>query len=317
MVGNLAEGLVKRGHQVTLFATGDSRSRAQVVSVLKKPFSSDRPYSEIYEYLNIAKAFESADQFDIINCHVEHKSLIFSKITKTPVVHTIGYGEFFGDELALLKRFRREPFIAVSRAIAHKFNFLNFKATIPIGIDNSRLPFNDRPKDYFLFLARLSPQKGPDTAIAAAKRTGVKLILAGKTSPQDKSYLEKKIFPQIDGKQIMYVGEADFKLKIQLLKNARALIHPHSYFEAFGISLLEAQLCGTPVIAYPGGATAEVVKNNRSGFIVKNPDGISRAIKKIDTINRKYCRERTQKLFSQERMVLGYEKIFKRLIREK
>lgn len=317
LVGALAEGLMQRGHRVTLFATGDSRTRARLVSVLKRPFSPTRPYSEIYEYLNIAEAFRLAGSFDIINCHVEHKSLIFSSIVKTPVVHTIGYGEFFGDELALLKRFRHQPFIAVSQAVARKFNFLNFRATIPIGLDNTRMPFNDRPKDYFLFLARLSPQKGPDAAIAAAKKAGVKLILAGKTNSTDKTYLEKKIFPHIDGKQIIYVGEVNFKLKIKLLKNACALIHPHSYFEAFGISMLEAQLCGTPVIAYPTGATAEVVENNRSGFIVKNPDDISKAIKKIDTINRNYCRQRAEKLFSLERMVSGYEKTFKQLIHEK
>jgi len=315
LVGNLVEGLKKRGHQVTLFATGDSKTSAKLAAVTKKPFSEKKPYSEIYEYLNIAAAFRADQKFDIISCHVDHKSLIFSNIIKTPVLHTLGYGEFFADELALLKRYKDQPFITISRAMAKKFKFLKIKAVIPNGIDCRNFPFNDHPKDYYLFLARLSPQKGPDLAIRAALRAGVKLILAGKTSRTDRTYLQKKIYPYIDGEKIRYIGEAKFKKKINLLKNARALIHPHSCFEAFGISMLEAQACGTPVIAYPNGATGEVVDSGKTGFIVNSVEEITRAIKKIQTIRRLDCRQRVETNFNLEQMVERYEKIFKLMIK--
>ena len=317
MVGNLVEGLVKRGHNVTLFATKDTKTKARLISVLSKPFSEKRPYSEIYEYLNITKALRMASQFDIINFHVEHKSLLFSNIIKTPLVHTIGYGEFFKDELNLLKLYKKESFIAISQSINKKFKFLNFKGVVPVGLDYNNFPFNDRPDDYFLFLARLSPQKRPDLAIAAAKSAGVKLILAGKTSSADINYLKKKVFSYIDGKNIIYIGEAKFKKKISLLKNARALIHPHKYFEAFGISLLEAQACGTPVITFPGGASSELVENNKTGFIVKNISGLKKAIKMIGRIDRRACRERAEKKFSLNQMISGYENIYKQLLKNK
>lgn len=316
LVGNLVEGLIKRGHKVTLFATGDTKTKAHLISVIKKPFSDQKPYSEIYEYLNIAKVFQEADKYDIINCHVECKSLIFSNITKTPVVHTLGYGEFFEDELNLLKKYKNQPFIAVSRAIADKFNFLNFKAIAYIGLNYNRFPFNDSPKNYFLFLARMSPQKGPHLAIAAAHATGVKLILAGKTSSSDKKYLKEKVFPYLDGKNIKYIGEVNFKKKIALLKNARALLHPHTCFEAFGISLLESQACGTPVIAYPGGAASEIIKNEQTGFIVSDESQMKKAIKNINIISRKECRINVEKNFILEKMVEKYEEVFKKLVRK-
>lgn len=317
IVGNLVEGLVKRGHDVTLFATKDTKTKARLISVLSKPFSEKRPYSEIYEYLNIAKALRMTSRFDIINFHVEHKSLLFSNIIKTPLVHTIGYGEFFKDGLNLLKLYKRESFIAISQSINKKFKFLNFKGVVPVGLDYNNFPFNDKPDDYFLFLARLSPQKGVHLAVKAAKNAGIKLILAGKISSTDKKYLDQEVFPYIDGKKIIYAGEAKFNKKISLLKNARALIHPHTYFEAFGISMLEAQACGTPVITFPHGAAAEVVKNKKTGFIVNSLSAITKAIGKIDEIDRSACRQRAEKLFSLNQMISGYEKIYKRIIAKK
>ena len=314
IVGNLVEGLIRRGHKVTLFATGNTKTKAKLISILPKPFNEKRPYSETGEYLNIAKAVQMAGQFDIINFHLEHKSLIFSRIIKTPLAHTIGYGEFFKDSLGLLRLYRQEPFIAISKTIKKKFSFLNFAGVAAVGLDYENFIFNDRPKDYFLFLARLSPQKGVHIAIEAARRAGVKLILAGKTSPTDKKYLEQKVFPFIDGKKIIYLGEAGFSKKISLLRNARGLIHPHVYFEAFGVSMLEAQACGTPVIAFPGGATAEVIEDGKTGFIVNGLPAIVSAIKKVGEISRHVCRRRAERQFPFDRMVSGYENIYKKII---
>lgn len=316
-VGNLAEGLIKRGHKVTIFGTGDSKTKANLVSIIKKPFSPQNPYSEIKEYLNISKAFQSANKFDIINCHTEHKGLLFSGLVKTPIIYTIGYGQFFNDELLLLKEYKKENFIAESKAIKKKFIFLNFKKIIYNGIDLKRYPFNQKPKDYFLFFARMSPDKAPDLAIRAAKKADVKLILAGKINPADKEYLDKKVFPFIDNKKITYLGDLNFKDKLLLLKNAKALIHPHTYFEAFGIMLIESLACGTPVITSRNGASPEIIKNGKNGYLINNEKEIIKAIKSIKLIDRKKCRKSVEKNFSIEKMTEEYEKIYKQIIKSK
>ncbi|MCD4705508.1 glycosyltransferase [bacterium] len=163
----------------------------------------------------------------------------------------------------------------------------------------------------------MSPQKGPDIAIKAVKSIGAKLILAGKISGCDNEYLRKKVFPYIDGKNIKYVGEVGFNKKINLIKNARALLHPHKYFEAFGISLIESQACGTPVITFLNGASSEVVSHNKTGYVVKNLTGIKSALNKIDKINRIDCRNFVKENFSFENMTIKYENIYKKLIKEK
>ncbi len=317
LVGNLAEGLIKRGHQVTLFATGNSRTSARLISITPKPYSSAHPYSELTEYHHLSRAFQMADQFDIMDCHVEHKGLLFSSLVSTPVVHTIEYGEFFTQELQLLKRYKHQNFIAISHAIAKEFKFLNFQGIVHNGLDLSRFPYNSKPQKYLLFLARLSPQKGPDLAIKTAKTLKIKLILAGKTSPADESYLQQKIFPQIDGQQIKYLGEINFRRKTPLLKNALTLLHPHQYFEAFGLAMIESQACGTPVIAFNRGAAQEVIQHGKTGFVVNNTQQMIKAVKKVDSIKRQDCRYFIEKNFNLNQMITGYEKIYQKIIQQK
>ncbi|MFH0891571.1 MAG: glycosyltransferase family 4 protein [Candidatus Falkowbacteria bacterium] len=314
VVGNLAEGLVKRGHKVTLFASGNSKTKAALVSVTPRPYGDKNHYSEIKEFGNISRAFSSSGNFDIIDCHVEHKGLFFSRLVKTPVVHSLEYGEIPKEEIAFLKEHRRENFIMISKAMAKRLSFLNIAGVIHNGLDFSRFPFNEKPEDYFLFLGRLSPQKGPGIAIEAARSLKLKLILAGKTSRTDQRYLDKYVWPYVDNKRIIYAGEVGFKEKIRLLKSARAVLHPHTYFEAFGLVPVEAQACGTPAIVFPGGASREIVVSGRTGFIVKNIEGLMAAVKKIEGIDRRACRKFVAEKFPVEKMIDGYEKTYKRVI---
>jgi len=313
-VGLLADELVKQGHKVTVFGTGQSKTKAKVASVRQKPWKND--YSEPIEYLNIANAFNDAKKFDIIHTHVEHKAAMFASLTKnTPCLMSLRYGEFFEDEIKILKKYKNLNWLTNSNALAKKLSFIKFKGVVYNGLDLNRYPFNENPKDYLLFLARLSPQKGPDIAIKAAKRLGLKLILAGKTVKGDQKFLNEKVSPFINGKQIKYIGEVGFSKKIELLKNAKALLHPNLVFEACSNTILEAQACGVPVVAYNNGSNKELVINKKTGFIVNNLDSTLKAIKNVDSINRKACRKNIENNFNVSKMANDYLKIYKKIIK--
>ena len=313
-IGNLVNGLSDKGHEVTLFATGNSKAKAkELVAVRETPFTND--YSEIQEYDNIAGAFKREDEFDIIHCALEHKSLFFSGIGKTPVLHSIRYGEFFDQEMEVLKKYSKENFVGISKAIAEKFNFLNFQGIIYNGIDLEKFPYQEESQDYLVFLARVSPQKGPHLAIKLAKDLNKKLIIAGKISEGDKDYLDKHFWPYIDNEQIIYKGELAFDDKIELLRNAMCLLHPiENMFEAFGMSLIEAQALGTPVVSYDNGSPLEVISQGKTGYIVKDYDEMLEAVNNIDKIKRKDCRDWVENKFSLEKMVEAYENLYKKII---
>lgn len=313
-IGNLVNGLVEKGHKVTLFATGDSKTKAQkLISVKNKPYKGD--YSEIKEYQNISEAFKRHKDFDLIHCAVEHKSLFFGDLVKTPSLHSIRYGEFFKDELNLLKQNKKLNFVANSKALQKKFSFLNWKGIVYNGLDYKLFPYNETPKDYLLFLARVSPQKGPDIAIKLAKKLKMNLIIAGKMVEADYEYLKKQVLPHIDNKKIVYLGEVGFKEKLELLKNAKALIQPIDYFEACSNTILEAAACGTPTITYNKGSNKELIENGKTGFVVNNFEQLLSKTKQINKLNRLDCRRRIETVFNLDQMVEGYEKIYKKILK--
>ena len=308
----MVEELVKRGHEVTLFATGDSKTKAKLVSVKDRQWNND--YSEPIEYLNIANAFSEWKNFDIIDCHVEQKACFFADLVKTPTIVNISYGEFSPDDLLVLKRYKHLNYLSISNGLQNFLQFLNWVGNIYHGIDTTLFPFQEEKGDYLLFLGRMSPQKGPHIAIEIAKHLGKKLILAGKTVPEDKEYLDRFVFPFIDNKQIIYKGVANFEEKISLYKNALAFIHPIQYFEAFGLTIIESLACGTPVISFDNGAPREIIEDGKTGFLVKNKEEMISAIQKIDQIKRFDCRQSVENKFSSKLMVDEYEKLYKSLI---
>jgi glycosyltransferase involved in cell wall biosynthesis len=314
-IGYLVNGLVDRGHQVTLFATGNSKTKAQkLISIRKKHYQGD--YSEIHEYANIASAFRLADKFDIIHCAVEQKSVIFGELTSTPSLHSIRYGEFFDHEIDLLKNYSKLNYVGNSKALKKKLPFLNWQGTIYNGLDLNDFIRKEKHQGYLLYLARLSPQKGIDVAIRAAKRLKLPLLIAGKTSKTDEAFLNKEVFPFIDGKQIKYLGEVLGQNKKNLLANAFALIHPNIVFEACSNSILEAMASNVPVIAYDNGSNKELIKDGKTGFIVKNEKELIVAIKKLDKISRHDCYLRVKENFSLEKMITDYEDLYYKLIKK-
>lgn len=314
LVGMLVNGLVEKGHQVTLFASGDSKTKAQkLIAVKNKPYKND--YSEIKEYQNIFNAFKMSNQFDIIHTHVEHKACFFVPLVQTPTLINIEYGEFFEDELKLLKNNKNLNYCFNSQALQKKLNFLKCIGVAYSGLDLKLYPFNPNPKKYLLFLGRVSPQKGIHLAIQAAIKNDLPLIIAGKLSNVDKKYLDKNFWPSvITKKNIKYLGEVKFKQKIQLLKNAMALIQPTKFFEACSATILEAQACGTPVITTDQGSNKKLIKQNITGLLV-TPQNIISKIKNIEKINRFACRKWIEKNFTAEKMTDEYEKLYYQLLK--
>lgn len=312
-VGVLVDGLVERGHEVTLFATGNSRTRAQeLVAVREEPFRGD--YSEVQEYEHIADAFRRHKDFDIIHCAVEHKSVLFADLVPTPSLHSIRYGEFFDHERALLQKYKHLNFMANSEAITGLLPFLNWQGVVYNGLDVERFPYNGEPDDYLLFLGRISPQKGPDIAINIAHKLNKRLFLAGKMEATDQGFLDEKVVPFVDGERVAYLGEVDFERKIELIKNAAALIYPNRVFEACSNVLLESMACGTPPVAFDVGSNQELIKDSQTGYVVENEKDMADSVKKISQIDRQACRQRIESKFSSRKMAGQYEGLYNKII---
>jgi len=312
-IGLLVDELVARGHQVTLFATANSRTKAQkMISVRGSHYQGD--YSETHEYENIANAFRRADSFDIIHCAVEQKSVFFGDLVDTPSLHSIRYGEFFDHELKLLKNYRNLNYVTNSIALKKKLPFLNWQGVVHNGLNLDDFTRQEKAGDYLLYLDRLSPQKGIDLAIQAAIKTKKKLIIAGRISTTDAEFLEKKVYPFIDNKLIEYQGEVLGEKKKKLIAGAYCLLHPNSIFEACSNTILESLASNIPVIAFDRGSNSELIRNAETGFIVNNLSEMINSIKKIHKIDRSACSLSLQKTFSIGIMTDSYEDIYYSLI---
>lgn len=332
VISNLTEELVRRGHEVTLFASGDSTTKARLVSAFPKAlYDSGVPWTNgFYPLYHAVTAFERADEFDIIHDHFQFFGLCFSAFTKTPVVST-HHGDFETAEkdtakYQILKKFRDNFFVSISDS-QRKYSSigLNFIATVYNGIDLKEFKFSDKSDNYLVWLGRITEKKGILIAIEAAKKAGLPLKIAAKVdinNPPDVEFFEKKVKPLIDGKSVYYLGEADFIQRNDLLRNALALLNPIQWNEPFGLVMPEAMACGTPVIAFDRGAIREIVKDGQNGFIVEplnknkeiNTDGLVEAIGNIGKISRKECRKTVEENFTVKIMADKYEEVYYRIL---
>ncbi len=335
IVSHLTEELIKRGHQVTLFASGDSITRAKLISVCPKAlYGVGIPWTDAFwPLLHTSTAFEKAKNFDIIHNHFHYFGLSFSSLVKTPVVTTY-HGDFATAEknpakYQILEKFKRNYFISISN-LQRKFTKvnLNFIATVYNGINLKEFKFNNKSQNYLVWLGRITEKKGIIEAIRAAKKIKLPLKIAAKI---DKNYLpdvkfyEEKVKPLIDGKQIQYLGEVTGSVRNELLRNALALLNPIKWNEPFGLVMPEAMACGTPVVAFNRGSVPEIVKDGKTGFVVSQFDkkkkinikGLVEAIKKVDQIDRKECRRRVEENFTVEKMVDGYEEVYYKIVKRR
>jgi len=311
----LSDELVRRGHEVFLFATGDSKTKAKLIPVwpvslwkanLRAPHAV---FSLMYK-----KVIEMQDQFDIIHDHCEFYTCPYSKFLKVPIVTTLHH-PLTEETITLYKKFPNINFVALSKNQKKQAAGVNIVKVIYNGLPLEKYPFNPKPKDYLLWLSRIGPDKGVAEAIDIAKLSGEKLIIAGNILPQYADYFEFRVKPLIDGKQIQFVGAADFKKKIELFKNAKAFLFPVKRPEPFGLVVIEAMACGTPVIAFKRASMPELIKNGENGFLVDSVEQACQAVKKIDKIKREVCREWVKENFNLRRMVNRYEKLYKKVLK--
>ncbi|MBI2054112.1 MAG: glycosyltransferase family 4 protein, partial [Candidatus Staskawiczbacteria bacterium] len=275
----MAEGFKKKGHKVTLFGAGSSKTSVKFIRLLKKTIwerKNDASLAESFrcwriETVYLAMAFEEIikkeNNFDIIFNHSKNNYIFLPlvKFIKTPIVNIL-HLPLFKEAEELYSRFKNSNVITVSDGQRKGFSKIDYLGTVYNGVDVEKFQFSAKPKNYFLFLGAMGGHKNPKDAILAAKKAGVRLILAG--GKKREPYFSKEIKPLIDGKKIKYVGEIiQEKEKINLLKNAKALLFPIKWPEPFGLAAIEAMACGTPVIAYTNGALPEIIENKKNGFI--------------------------------------------------
>jgi glycosyltransferase involved in cell wall biosynthesis len=306
VASNVTEGLIARGWEVTLFATGDSVTRSHLHAVLDRGYEEDSTIDpKVAEYLHISEVFEHAAEFDLIHSHYDFMPLSYARLIKTPVITTI-HGFSSVKIMPIYQKYRDGYFVSVSDS--DRATGLNYLATVYNGIDLALYPLQECGGDDLIFLGRIHPDKGVHLAIEVARLSGMRLIIAGIV--QDKDYFREQIKPHLDDQNILYVGAVDVKGKNELFARARALLHLNTIPERFGLVLVEANAAGVPVIAMDLGSCREVIKDGQTGFLVANVAEAVRAVGRISEIDRAACRSRVQQHFSIEKMVEGYERVY-------
>lgn len=311
VVSLLAEGLVQRGIDVTLFATGDSQTSARLQYICPFPYEEDPNIDpKVWEAMHIAHLFEQAHKFDLIHNNYDFMPLSFSRLVDTPMLTTI-HGFSSSKILPIYREYNRDNYY-VSISDADRNPGLDYLATVYHGIDLKEFTLVEHPEDYLLYFGRIHPDKGTADAIEIAHRYGTKLYIAGII--QDKDYYNAKVAPHVDNQNVFYLGSVGPAQRRQLLGQAYALLHPIHFDEPFGLSVVESMACGTPVIAFKRGSMPEVISDGRTGFLVNN---VAEACEKLDLIrelDRKECYRWVKERFSQERMVDDYIALYEQIL---
>lgn len=320
VVSALTEELVRLGHEVTLFASGDSQTKAKLVPMAEEALRLNpdvrEPMAFIIRMLGpIFQDICNSSEFDVIHSHLDYVAFPFAGMCRTPVIHTmhgrldlIEYPPLFETypdvKLVSISNSQRKPLANLD---------LNWVETVYNGIVMENFTFKARGGDYLVFIGRISPEKRPDLAIEVAKKLGMKLIIAAKVDKADRDYYENEIKPLIDGKLVEYIGEVNEQQKNELLGNAYANIFPIDWPEPFGLTAVEAMATGTPVITRPCGALVETVVDGVTGYIRDTVDELAEAVKLVDKLDRAACRQHVQEKFSAQAMAQGYLKAYKKI----
>jgi glycosyltransferase involved in cell wall biosynthesis len=306
VAGNITEGLVARGWDVTLFATADSITRARLHSVVDRGYEEDRSIDpKVAEYLHIAEAFEHAADFDLIHSHYDFMALAYTRLVKTPVLTTI-HGFSSPQIMPVYEKYRDGYFVSISDA--DRSPALNYLATVYNGIDLALYPQRQSRGEDLIFIGRIHPDKGVHLAIEVAKQSGRRLLIGGIL--QDEAYFRSEVLPHVDGRLICFLGPVTVEQKNEMFSSAFALLHLNTIPERFGLVLAEANAAGVPVIAMDRGSCREVIQAAVTGFLVANVAEAVAALQQIATIDESACSARVRNNFSIATMVESYERVY-------
>jgi glycosyltransferase involved in cell wall biosynthesis len=318
VVHALTEELVKRGHEVTLFASGDSQTSAKLVSVfptsLRESHYEDFYGTNFWSMLNIGNAYLKQDKFDIIHDHNEHFSLPTANLATTPVVMTL-HSAFNSQNKKLYETLNNVNFVSISHSQAIPAPSLNYVGNVHHGMDMRHYRFSRENDGYLLFVGRMNPEKGVHHAVAVAEYLGLPLIIAAKLDKSriEQEYYKKMIEPRLND-QIRWIGEVAEDERNKLMSRALCMLHPVTWREPFGLTLIEAMACGAPVVAFNRGSIKEIIFDKKTGYVVEDEIEMIEAIKQIDKIKRIDCRNHALENFSAERMADGYEAIYEKVL---
>ena len=317
VVSYITEELVRRGHQVTLFASGDSETGALLVPGCPQSLrlAGKAELGGFLQLPMISDVYDgAANRFDVIHSHIDYWSFPFARLTNVPTVATM-HGRLDVEELhPVYARYRSMPLVSISDAQRTPLPLMNWVDTIYHGLPRDLLRFSPGPGKYLAFLGRISPEKRPDLAIEVARRVGIPLKLAAKVDAVDRDYFQTVIKPLLSPPDIEYIGEIGEPEKSEFLGNALAFMFTIDWPEPFGLAMIEALACGTPVIARPCGSIPEVIRNGATGFIVKSVEEMVAAVRDIGKLAREECRREFENRFTVEIMVDRYEQVYRQLI---
>ncbi len=326
VISTLTEELVRRGHEVTLFASGDSRTSARLVPTVDRAlWRRDRPPLDVTPYctLTLGKVLQRIDDFDVVHSHLDVRGFPLARAAGVPVVTTLHGRLDLPDLGPIFEHFVDVPLVSISNAQRLPAPQANWVGTVHHGLDLDEFTPRFQRGEYFVFLGRISPEKGLDSAIRVARRVGIPLKvaarppLANRQDPAarvDWEYYEQVIQPLLADSCVELIGEVGGRDKEELLRNAAALLFPIDWPEPFGLVMIEALACGTPVLALRRGSVPEVLRDGVTGFACSSEDELVRAVERLDEIDRSRCRQEAEQRFSASAMADAYERVYERLV---
>jgi glycosyltransferase involved in cell wall biosynthesis len=316
IVSYLTKELVDQGHDVTLFGSGDSQTNARLISLCPRSLRSDPSVTDSlpYHFALLEEVFRRTRDFDVIHFHFDGLHFPLSRRERHPQVTTLHGRLDLPDFRPLYREYQELPVISISNAQRQPFPRLNWQGTVYHGLPIGLFSLRETPGDYLAFLGRVSREKRLDRAIEIAKRSGMKLKVAAKVDKKDQDYFQAEVEPKLQGSGVEFLGEIGGKDKAEFLSHAYALLFPIDWPEPFGLVMIEAMACGTPVLAWPNGSVPEIIENGVTGFIVDTIEAAVAALHHAQDFDRKRCREVFEKRFTAARMARDYLTIYKRLI---
>jgi glycosyltransferase involved in cell wall biosynthesis len=318
VVGWLCDELVRRGHEVTLFASGDSVTSATLVPCAARALRHARVTDHTGLTIRmLGDAFERASEFDLLHSHVDFLAFPFTRLVERPVVHTI-HGRLDLPHLPeIYEHYPDLALVSISNAQRLPLGIQRFMATVHHGLPRDLYGFRERADDYLLFLGRISPEKGPLFAVQAARRAGAHLVVAAKVDPADRTYFERDVRPVLSHPGIEFVGEISDKEKRDLLGRARALLAPIDWPEPFGLVFIESLACGTPVITRPCGSVSELLRHGQTALIATTLEETVAAIHEVESLDRRTCRLEFEARFTVDRMASDYERVYSQALSQR